>query len=539
MTQPATLLITNAKVYTVDEAQPWAEAVAVRANRIIFVGDRGGADAFRGPHTRVIDGAGRTLIPGIIDSHYHLLWGSLGLTAIRLGQAYTPEAVAENILAFAAAHPDREWLVGRGFLYTVQPDGKPLDRHFLDKLVPDRPLYIVAFDGHTAWGNTEALRRGNLLHGGETGPNSEIVMDPETGLATGELREPPAFKGIRDLLPIPTTADKRAALHKGMAEAASLGVTSVHNMDGDEEQIQLYAAMEDMGEMTLRVYVPYSVTPETPIEALAEAVDWRSRYQSNYVRSSCIKLFMDGVVESYTALLVDDYAGMPGNKGSANFSAEHFNRITLEADRLGLQVTVHAVGDGAVRRTLDGFALAQEINGVRDSRHRVEHIELLHPDDLPRFAELGVIASMQPLHSPLEVDETDVWPSRLTQDSWGRSFPWRALRDAGARLAFGSDWPVVSQDPMLGIHAALNRRPWLPGQPDESQTLEETIAGYTKDAAYTEFQEHEKGIIRTGYLADLVLLSANLFTAPVETIHEVRPVLTVCDGRVVFEANAG
>ena len=160
-------------------------------------------------------------------------------------------------------------------------------------------------------------------------------------------------------------------------------------------------------------------------------------------------------------------------------------------------------------------------------------------DDLPRFAELGVIASMQPLHSPLEVDETDVWPSRLTQDSWGRSFPWRALRDAGARLAFGSDWPVVSQDPMLGIHAALNRRPWLPGQPDESQTLEETIAGYTKDAAYTEFQEHEKGIIRTGYLADLVLLSANLFTAPVETIHEVRPVLTVCDGRVVFEANAG
>lgn len=536
MTQPATLLITNAKVYTVDEAQPWAEAVAVRDNRIVFVGDRGGAEAFRGPNTRVIDGAGRTLLPGIIDSHYHLLWGSLGMRAIRLGQAHTPEAVADTILTFAAAHPDREWLVGRGFLYTVKPNGKPLDRHFLDSLIPDRPLYIVAFDGHTAWGNTEALRRANLLHGGETGPNSEIVMDPETGLATGELREPPAFQAIKDLLPVPTTADKRAALHLGMAEAASLGVTSVQNMDGDEEQIQLYAAMEDMGEMTLRVYVPYSVTPETPIEALAEAVDWRSRFQSNYVRSSCIKLFMDGVVESYTALLVDDYADLPGNKGSANFTAEHFNRIALEADRLGLQVTVHAVGDGAVRRTLDGYALAQKVNGVRDSRHRVEHIELLHPDDLPRFAELGVIASMQPLHSPLQVDENDVWPNRLTQDRWGHSFPWRTLRDAGARLAFGSDWPVVSQDPWLGIHAALNRRPWLPGQPDESQTLEETIAGYTVDAAYTEFQEHEKGMIRTGYLADLVLLSDDLFAAPAETIHEVRPVLTVCDGRIVFEA---
>lgn len=537
MTQPATLLITNAKVYTVDEAQPWAEAVAVRDNRIVFVGSLGGAEAFRGPKTQVIDGAGRTLLPGIIDSHYHLLWGSLGMRAIRLGEAHTTEAVAEAILAFAAAHPDREWLVGRGFLYTVKPGGKPMDRHFLDSLVPDRPLYIVAFDGHTAWGNTEALRRANLLHGGETGPNSEIVMDPESGLATGELREPPAFQAIRDLLPVPTTADKRAALHLGMAEAASLGVTSVHNMDGDEEQIQLYAAMEDMGEMTLRVYVPYSVTPETPVEALAEAVDWRNRFQSNYVRSSCIKLFMDGVVESYTALLVDDFAGLPGNKGSANFTAEHFNRIAVEADRLGLQITVHAVGDGAVRRTLDGFALAQEVNGVRDSRHRVEHIELLHPDDLPRFAELGVIASMQPLHSPLQVDETDVWPSRLTQDRWAHSFPWRALRDAGARLAFGSDWPVVSQDPMLGIHAALNRRPWLPGQPDESQTLEETIAGYTVDAAYTEFQEHEKGMIRTGYLADLVLLSDDLFAAPAETIHEVRPVLTVCDGRVVFRAD--
>jgi len=536
MTQPATLLITNAKVYTVDEAQPWAEAVAVRGNRIVFVGSAGDAEALRGPDTKVIDGAGRTLLPGIIDSHYHLLWGSLGLESIRLGEAHTQEAVAENILAFAAAHPDREWLVGRGFLYTVKPNGKPLDRHFLDSLVPDRPLYIVAFDGHTAWGNTEALRRGNLLNGGETGPNSEIVMDPETGLATGELREPPAFKGIRDLLPIPTTADKRAALHKGMAEAASLGVTSVQNMDGDDEQIQLYAAMEDLGEMTLRVYVPYSVTPETPIEDLAEAVAWRERFQSNYVRSSSIKLFMDGVVESYTALLVDDYAGLPGNTGSANFTAEHFNRIAVEADRLGLQIAVHAVGDGAVRRTLDGYELAQSVNGARDSRHRVEHIELLHPDDLHRFAEMGVIASMQPLHSPLEVDETDVWPSRLDTERWGHSFPWRTLRDAGAHLAFGSDWPVVSEDPMLGIFAALNRKPWLPGQPDESLTLEETIAGYTKDAAFVEFQEHEKGMIRTGYLADLVLLSGDLFTAPAETIHEVRPVLTVCDGRVVFEA---
>jgi hypothetical protein len=293
--------------------------------------------------------------------------------------------------------------------------------------------------------------------------------------------------------------------------------------------------LEDLGELTLRVYVPYDVTPETPPKALAEAVTLRQAYQSDMVRGGCVKFFMDGVIESYTGLLLDDYTGQPGNLGGANFSAEQFTRLVTEADRLGLQIFVHAVGDGAVRRTLDGFEAAQKANGQRDSRHRVEHIELIHPADASRFAQLGVIASMQPAHAPLTADTTDIWPARVGETRWGRSFAWQTLREAGARLIFGSDWPVATQNPLEGVYAALNRQPWAPGQPDQRQTLADTLIAYTHDAAYAEFQEAQKGQLRAGMLADLVLLSVDIFAAPPEEINQVQPVLTMCDGRIVYE----
>lgn len=253
------------------------------------------------------------------------------------------------------------------------------------------------------------------------------------------------------------------------------------------------------------------------------------------VRSGCVKFFMDGVIESYTALILDDYVDQPGSRGGANFSAEHFARTATEADRLGLHIFVHAIGDAAVRRTLDGFEAAQRANGRRDSRHRVEHIELIHPDDLPRFAALGVIASMQPLHAPMTAGGSDVWPARVGPSRWDRSFAWRSLREAGARLVFGSDWPVVSQSPMRGVHAALNRQAWSPDQLDHRQTLAETLIAYTRDAAYAEFQEHEKGQLRAGMLADMVLLSHDIFSMPPETIDQVQPVMTMCDGRIMYQ----
>jgi hypothetical protein len=394
---------------------------------------------------------------------------------------------------------------------------------------------VFAYDHHTAWANTEALRLGQLLQEGQVvAPNSEIVMGPD-GLASGELRERGAFDPIMDLIPLPGADEKRALLHRGLAQAARLGLTSVHNMDGDAEQIALYAALEDVGELTLRVYAPYSVTPETRPEALAEAAAWREQYQGDMVRAGAVKFFMDGVIESYTALVLDEYADRAGCFGDANFSAEHFNRMATEADRLGLQIFVHAIGDAAVRRTLDGYQAAQRANGRRDNRHRVEHIELIHPDDLSRFAQLGVIASMQPLHAPVG-PQTDVWPDRVGVGRWSRSFAWQTLRKAGAKLAFGSDWPIVTQNPMRGVHMALNRQPWAPGLPDHRQTLADTLIAYTRDAAYAEFQENVKGQLRAGMLADLVLLSDDIFAIPAEALDQVHPVLTIANGRIVYEA---
>lgn len=530
----ADFLFTNAAIYTADPANPHAEAVAIQGNRIVFVGRAREAVALRGPRTQVIDAGRRTLLPGLIDSHFHLLWGSLKLGKLRLEEAHTLSELFAMLAAYAAATPQREWIEGVQLQYAAIPAGERLDRWQLDAIAPDRPIYLSAYDGHTAWVNTAALQRSGILHGRATPPGSEIVMDSATGTATGELREPGAFDLVRAHIPPPTEAERRAALRQGLALCARHGLTSVHNMDNWHDDITLYAALHEAGELTVRVYVPYNIEPETSIAQIAEAAELKQRYQGDFVRAGAVKVFMDGVLESYTALMLEAYADRPGVCGSALHTAERFDAIAAEADRLGLQIFVHACGDGAVRRALDGFAHARRVNGRRDSRHRVEHIELIHPSDIPRFAELGVIASMQPAHCPVAVDAGDVWPQRVGPARWRHSFAWRTLHAAGARQAFGSDWPVAPMDPLLGCWYGLARQPWRPDDPAQRLTLEELIAGYTRDAAYAEFQEHRKGMVRVGLLADLVLLNADLFATPAAALTQVKPLLTMVDGRVVF-----
>ncbi len=298
----ADLLITNARVFTADPAQPAAGAVATVGARLAFVGSTAEAAAWRGPRTRVIDAAGCSLLPGLIDSHFHLLPGSLGLGDAGLREVDSLESLSATLGEFAAANPGREWLAGYGLRYGLLPGGGELTRQHLDALPlpPDRPLIVFAYDLHTAWANTEALRRAGVLHGAETGPNSEIVLGQD-GLASGELRESGAFSRLTALIPPPDAARKRALLHKGLAEAAALGITSLHNMDGDAEQLALYAALEDAGELTLRVYCPYRVEPETPPEALAEAAAWREAYQTEFVRAGLVKFFMDGVIGRWSS----------------------------------------------------------------------------------------------------------------------------------------------------------------------------------------------------------------------------------------------
>ena len=525
MSKTADFLITNTQIITMNDAQPTAEAVAIRGNRIVFVGSQ--VEAKEWQAGRVIDGGGRTLIPGIIDSHFHLWSGSMQLADMQLQPVRNTQALREEVQAFAAANPQRAWLVGYQLIY-FDPS---LTRHDLDAIEAERPLVLFAYDMHTAWANTSALELGGILNGGPVGPASEIVIG-EDGLAMGELRESGAYHHLTALFPKLTPVEERTLLHQGLKQAAALGITSVHNMDGSLEQISRYAALEDLGQMSLRVYMPYSVTPATTEAQLAEAVAMRDEFQSDMVRGGAVKFFMDGVVESYTALLFDDYVGQPGNKGAALYSAEHFNRMAAAADALGLQIFVHAIGDAAVNRTLNGYAALQQ---QRDRRQRLEHIEIIAPQDIPRLAELGVIASMQPLHAPANPGAADVWPSRVGPERWPFSFAWQTLRQAGSRLVFGSDWPVVSQNPFQGLAHAIGRSPWFPDQPDQRQSLMDALAAYTRDAAFAEFQEHQKGQIRPGFLADMVLLSGNLLDMTAEEIGEVRPLMTICDGRIVFE----
>ncbi len=536
MPQPADLIITNAHIFTANPAQPAAQAIALQGERIVFVGSSADARAYgwQGPATRVIDAGGRTVMPGIIDTHFHMLYGALNLDGMQLEPAASYADLSRIVRAYAAGHPDDTWLPGTGLRYNLGPGGAPLDRHHLDALVAERPIYINAFDGHTSWANTLGLKLAGILNGADAGPNSLIVMD-EHGFASGELREPGAFKPVSDLVPKPDEARKRALLGQALRLTASLGVTSVDNMDDSDHG--LYAALEDLGQLTCRVYMPYSVTPATPFEALAQqALPRKREYASSLLRAGSVKFFLDGVIEGYTGLLVEPYADDPATCGAANYTVEHYNRLLAEADRLGLQVFTHACGDMAVRRVLDACQAAAQANGVRDSRHRVEHIELVHPQDVPRFKQLGVIASMQPLHSPMQVDAADVWPVRVGPARWAYSFAWQTLREAGASLSFGSDWPVVTQDPLRGLHNAVNRQPWAPGLPAQGQNLTAALLSYTRDAAYAEFSEHSKGQLKVGYLADVLLLSEDIFAIDPAHIADVRPLLTVVGGAVVYEA---
>lgn len=533
----ADLIVTNARALTQNPAQPTAEAVAVTEDRIQFVGSEADALALRGPDTVVLDAAGKTLLPGIIDSHFHLLWGSLRLDDIGLEGVQNLDRLRATILSYRDEHPNRPLLRGQGLSYDVLPDRR-LHRTDLDAVVADVPLVLTCFDVHTVWCNTVALEAAGILRGASLS-GGEVVLDPD-GLATGELREFPAMDLVYALFPEPSAAERLRLLRRGVAQASSYGVTSVHNMNGDPDEFALYRTLDEAGELPLRLYVPYRITPEMPVSVVDDAVALQESYRSDKLKAGAFKLFMDGVVESYTAFLTEPYVGTDHvgtrNVGEALFSAEHFSELAVRADRAGLQVAVHAVGDAAVRRALDGFETAQKTNGKRDSRHRIEHIELLHPDDLERFAALGVVASMQPYHCTRpELGYLPSWLRYVPEGRFNDSFAWRTLRDAGAHLTFGSDWPVVSMNPFLGFDAAVNRQPWGPGLPRQAQSLDETLAAYTRDGAYTEFAEHDKGQLRAGMLADMVLLSEDVTTLPPEELVRLEATLTVCGGQVVFE----
>lgn len=550
-----TLLIRNARVLTMDPDRPHAQAVAIAGNRITAVGDEAEVMALAGPDTRIIDAGGGALLPGFVESHLHLFSGGAGLTLLQLAEVTGREALTRAIRDYAAQKPDEGLLICQGAPYDILGDGTEPDRHLLDAILPDRPIIIMAFDFHTAWANTIALEKAGLLHGAEMEDGNEVVMGAD-GQATGALHEKGAFgpvldlrsSGGREMLGMsgrepasPPTPEERAEdmamIRAGLRHCAAAGITSIHNMDGNHYTLDLLREIRAAGDLTARVEVPYHLTAEKPLSALDEASAISAEFDDEMLSSGRVKIFVDGVIESGTAVFVEDYADRPGHRGTPLFSAEAFRKAAIEADKRGLQISVHAIGDGAVRITLDGYQAAAEANGPRDSRHRIEHIEVIHADDLPRLAQLGVIASIQPLHPPgVRGEGIEPAASSIGKDRWPLAYAWRDILATGVDYCFSSDWPIVPVEPLVSIQAALLRKPWGDPMPDQRVTLDELLEGYTWRGAYAGFAEGRVGRIRPGMLADLVLLPADPHEVAPDQIAALAPRLTICDGRITYQA---
>ncbi|TIS57455.1 amidohydrolase [Mesorhizobium sp.] len=554
MSSAADVIVTNSRVLTMDEGNPTAEAVAIKDGVIVAIGDRKTIEAFKGYGTKIVDAQGGSVVPGFIEAHMHLFSGAAELAHLQLAGVGGFEALQKAIRAYAQSRPDAKMLVGQGVDYTVL-GAERVTRHHLDAILPDRPFCMAAPDHHTMWANTAALQMADILHGRTLGPGNEIVMGDD-GLAAGELREGEAFGPVLDLAgesrvrlglatggepdPMPTAAERAAdrdIMRRGLAWCARHGITSIQNMDGNFYQLELLAEIETEEGLPCRVQVPFHYKNFMTLDMLDKASMMAECYNGEWLSSGMVKVFYDGVLDSWTAVMVEPYADRPDWVGEPLFTPQQFIDLAVAVDRRGLQMAVHSIGDGAVRAVLDGYEAAQKANGRRDSRHRVEHIEVVTAADVPRFAELGVIASMQPPHPPgamgfpLEPTVSRIGPAR-----WPLSYAWRTLKNGGARIVFASDWPVSPIDPILGIQAAVLRKPWADGDPDQSFSLQESLAAYTVEGAYAEFMEHSKGRLISGYMADLVVLSADIERTAPEALHTVRPVTTICGGKITYQA---
>ncbi|MEM9498801.1 MAG: amidohydrolase [Pseudomonadota bacterium] len=546
-------IILNGQAITFDARQPRAEALAITGDRISAVGSTDTIRELAGPATRIFDAQGATILPGFIDSHVHLFAGSAELGYLDLHGVEDETELTQKVRARADAQPDEPICFAVQAAYDVLGKGRNTTRQALDRVLPGRPLALFAPDHHTIWANTPALEAAGILHGGPVDQGALIVMGDD-GMATGELREPSAFApvlrmtrhGGRDLAgfvtgadPIPTATPQersgdKQAIAQGMKHCARQGITGLHNMDGNFYQLELLSEMEDEGTLLCRTEVPFHYKSFDPLERFDEARDMQQQFNSENVWCNRVKMFMDGVIESQTALMIDPYPGTT-HTGDAVFDPEHFSQACILADAMGLQIATHAIGDLAVRRTLDGYEAARTKNGSRDARHRIEHIEVLHADDLPRFAELDVVASIQPGHAPFgHYFATPEMPSILHDSQIPLAFAWQDIRDTGAPVTFSTDWPVIPIDVMENMRSAVapvKGGVWR----DQTQSLLDTLESYTAMNAWLEFREDRKGRLAVGMLADVVVMSHDLEALAPENLNEASAVLTLCGGRATWE----
>ena len=526
--------LVKGRVWTGSPAQPWAEGVAIRDDKIVFAGSLAEASEQAGPGATVIDAGDGLVVPGMIDSHIHLIGGGLRLTSVQLRDATSREEFVRRIGEFAK-QPRREggWITGGDWDHTLWGGELP-DRNWIDAVTPDVPVWMSRIDGHMALANSAAMRAAGIDDAVEDVPGGEIVRDA-AGRPTGLFKDN-AMEMIDKAMPVTSHADQLDACVAAMAYLNERGVTAVQQM-GSGSDLEIFRVAHRQKLLNVRIY---ACTPLAQWKRLADEVS-RAGRGDDWLQIGGLKGYVDGSLGSHTAAFLAAFDDAPESKGLLVNSAEDLEEWTAAADKAGLQVAVHAIGDRAVRLQLDVFERVAQRNGPRDRRFRIEHAQHIDPADIPRFGELGVIASMQPYHA---IDDGR-WAERVIGARRSEtSYAFRSLLDAGATLAFGSDWYVAPATPIEGIDAAANRRTldgkhpdgWVPAQ---KISAEEALRAYTVGAAYAAFREDSLGSLEAGKLADLVVLDRNIVEGSSDEIAGARVNLTMVGGRIVYERPKG
>ena len=526
-TPSATLAIVNARVWTGDSTRPWADAIAVSGDTILVVGSS--AEVRKLGASRVVDAKGGMVTPGFIDAHVHFVTGGFRLSSVQLRDARTPDEFVKRIREFAATVPAGTWITGGDWDHE-QWGGRLPERSWIDSITPDHPVWVNRLDGHMALANSAALRAANVTSATRDVDGGAIVRGPGRE-PTGILKDN-AQELVDRAVPEPPPVLQDRALDTAMTYVASNGVTSVHNM-GTWSDLAIFERGRAAGRLKTRIF---AVVPLNTWEKLRDTVKARGN-GDEWLRIGGLKGFVDGSLGSHTAAMIDPFTDAPNDRGLFVNTPEDLYQWTSGADKAGLQVIIHAIGDRAIRTLLDTYQRVARENGPRDRRFRMEHAQHIAPADIPRFGAEGVIASMQPYHA---IDDGR-WAEKVIGPERAKgTYAFRSLIDRGATLAFGSDWFVAPPTPLEGIYAAVTRRTlddrnpagWVP---EQKITVEEALRAYTVGASYASFEEARKGTLTRGKLADLVLIDRDLTTIAPESIRDARITMTVVGGRVVYE----
>ncbi|MGM0887895.1 MAG: amidohydrolase [Bacillota bacterium] len=532
--QLADVIISSNAVFTGLSDQPEPASIAIKDNKIIAVGSEEEVKPCSGENTKIHHFNDQLILPGFHDFHLHMMDGAVSMNSANLFTACSEEEALEMIREFAESRSEDPWIIGCSWDAGYWDTQQLPNRHSLDRILPDRPVLMFHAEGHYAWVNSKALEIANITRHTEN-PSYGMIGKDETGEPNGLLYEKAMDAVILHAYDF-TKEQKRELFTNFLAHAAGLGVTSVHDLFAMEalemlNDYDVFKEFEDNGELTARIHLWPALNGN-----LEHVKQLRDTFQSDKLRVSGLKQFIDGVITARTAYLLEPYSDQPNTRGETSFPSETIKKWVVDADKEGFSIRFHAIGDGAVRLALDSYEEAQKTNGKRDSRHSVEHIEVIHPDDVHRFKKLGVTASMQPDH--FAMSERGVYTERIGKEREKHVFSIKTLQKAGAKLAFGTDFPIDILNPLLQIYRAVTRidssgkTVW---HPHECITLADALKAYTAGSAYGAFRDEELGTLEAGKLADIIVLERNLFQVPVEEIPDTKVLLTIVDGKVVFE----